>query len=151
MFLDLSERNAAPGRIRSTRKMFLNLSGLEFTLSRILPTRKMFLDLSGRACSWSQFGWRPPPAGLPEGIGSPACASPCFRPLAHARPPEKMFLDLSACSPSRLKARKFRQHIEGNSPQWQSFRNQIDPLVRAVPKEMGRPIEMPHSIRIEAH
>jgi hypothetical protein len=43
------------------------------------------------------------------------------------------------------------QHIEGNDPWWQRFPDQVDPVIRAVPKKIRGPMEMPHAIGLEAH
>src|SRR6266498_249674 len=51
----------------------------------------------------------------------------------------------------RLKVSESWQHSEGNRPSWHRFRDQVDPVIRAVPKKMRGPIEMPNAIGIEAH
>ena len=57
----------------------------------------------------------------------------------------------SACSQSHLKTSEFRQHIKGIRPQRQSFRDQIDSVMRAISEELRRPSEMPDTIGIETH
>src|ERR1035437_2516457 len=57
----------------------------------------------------------------------------------------------SACSQSHLKTSEFRQHIKGSCPQWQSFRDQIDSVTRAISEKLRRPSEMPDTMWIETH
>src|SRR6266849_3739930 len=84
-----------------------------------------------------------------------SCRNCCHRKtskdMAKRRPLPPPASEPPECSNPRLKARKLRQDIEGNRLSWQAFCDQIDPIMRAVPEKMGCAIEMPHSIRIQAH
>src|ERR1039457_2753760 len=57
----------------------------------------------------------------------------------------------SACSQSHLKTSEFRQHIKGIRPQRQSFRDEVDSVIRAISEKLRRPSEMPDTMWIETH
>jgi len=102
----------------------------------------MFLDLSSlsmpekREMVWAEtFCW--------------VCTAAMGFRASHPTAPD-FFACLRGLQPS-LKVREFWQDIEGNRPWWHRFRDQVDPVIRAVPKKMRGPIEMPHAIGIEAH